>query len=76
MRPANSYEIFRYVDEWHLANEVANRSFFHAQIVQVSADGLRDGDMGNDESSYCAEEGLSVDILSCNAPPPSIPHQN
>ena len=35
------------------------------QAVQVPADGLRDGYMGNDIAVDCAEEGLQVDLLSC-----------
>lgn len=42
------------------------------QIVQVPADGLRDGDLGDDEFIGCAQESLSIDILPCmtrRAPP-------
>ena len=35
------------------------------QIVQVPADGFRDGGVGDDELAHSAEEGVSVDVLSC-----------
>lgn len=36
-----------------------------SQVVQVSTDGLRDGNMGDDKSLNSAEEGLSVNLLPC-----------
>lgn len=45
---------------------------YPCQIIQVPADGLRDGNLGDDEFIDCAQEGLQIDILPCmtlRAPP-------
>lgn len=46
------------------------------QIIQVPADGFRNGDMGDDQSAHSAQEGLPVYILPRNLPTyPSSPAQ-
>lgn len=34
-------------------------------IVQVSANGFRNGNLGDDKSTDCAQESLQIHILSC-----------
>lgn len=37
----------------------------YLQIIQIPTNGFRDGNMGDDESSDSAEEGLQINILPC-----------
>lgn len=51
---------------------LADLKMVSGQIIQVPADGLRDGNLGDDEFIDCAQEGLQIDILPCmtlRAPP-------